>query len=150
MVVGERRAELTILQIWGSYTQRYDIEHYFKFSKGRLLMDKFQTPKVNREESWWLIAAIAYAQLYMAKELATNLPNPWEKYLPTIKNNGTVKSVRQVQKSFFNITTKVGTPADAPKPRGIQLGRQQGVKLRRRKPHPIIFKGEQILQINTS
>ena len=146
MVSGEQRAELTATQIWESYKQRYDIEHYFKFGKERLLMDKFQTPEVANEESWWLIASIAYAQLYMARELADNLPNKWETYLPAIKNNSAIKSARQVQKSFAKITTAVGTPANAPKSRGIQLGRTAGDKQGRRMPSPIIFKGETPLQ----
>jgi len=42
MVTGEQRTKLTAVQVWESYKQRYDIEHYFKFGKERLLMDKFQ------------------------------------------------------------------------------------------------------------
>ena len=142
MVTGKQRGRLSLTQIWQSYIQRYDVEHFFKFGKSRLLMDKFQTPEVSHEESWWRIAAIAYAQLYMARELANNYPNPWEKYLATMKNNSTVKSARQVQKSFANITTKIGTPASAPKPRGVQLGRAAGDLQVRRVLSPIIFKGE--------
>ncbi len=150
MVSGAKREKLTLTQIWQSYMQRYDVEHFFKFGKSRLLMDKFQTPEVAHEESWWCIAAIAYAQLYMAKELANNYPNPWEKYLATMKNNCTVKSARQVQKSFANITTKIGTPANPPKPRGIQLGRAAGDLQVRRTLSPIIFKGTIALQSATT
>jgi hypothetical protein len=100
MVSGARRQELALIQIWQAYKRRYDIEHFFKFGKTRLLMDKFQTPETSHEESWWQIGSLAYAQLYMARELANNLPNPWEKYLPEMKKNATVKSARQVQKSF--------------------------------------------------
>lgn len=117
MVSGKRRQELNLIQIWQSYKQRYDVEHYFKFGKTRLLMDKFQTPETTHEESWWKISSLAYAQLYMARELATNLPNPWEKYLSEMKNNVTVKSARQVQKSFMRITSEIGTPACAPNPK---------------------------------
>jgi hypothetical protein len=151
MVAGERRGELTLSQTWESYAQRYDIEHYFKFAKTKLLMNKFQTPDVKREESWWQISSLAYAQLYMACELANNLPNPWEKYLPAMKDiKATVKSARQVQKSFAQITSEIGAPASAPKPRGIQLGRELGQQLTRRKMHPIIFKGEKALETNTT
>lgn len=142
MVAGELRQKLTIIQIWQAYTQRYDIEHFFKFGKSKLLMDKFQTPDVTHEESWWLIVCISYAQLYMARELANNLPQPWEKYLPAMKNDVTVKPARQVQKSFAKITKEIGTPASAPKQRGSSLGRIAGTKLPRRTQYPIIFKGE--------
>ena len=83
---------------------------------------------------------IAYAQLYMARELANVLPNPWEKYLPEMKRNATVKSARQVQKSFVRLTTVFGTPASAPKLRVKPPGRVKGAKQLRRHRHPIILK----------
>jgi hypothetical protein len=128
------------MQIWESYKKRYDIEHFFKFGKSRLLMDKFQTPDTTHEESWWQLASFAYAQLYMARQLADNLPNPWEKYLPTMKNNAKVKSPRQVQKSFLKITAMIGTPANPPKPRGKPLGRLKGAQQPRRIRLPIVIK----------
>ncbi len=67
-----------------------------------------------------------------------------------MKNNGTVKPARQVQKSFANITTKTGTPANPPKPRGIQLGRAAGDLQVRRTLSPIIFKREIALQSATT
>jgi DDE superfamily endonuclease len=142
MVCGKRQQELNLIQIWQSYKRRYDIEHFFKFGKMRLLMDKFQTPDTQHEESWWTMVCLAYAQLYMARKLADNMPNPWEKYLPEMKNNTKIKSARQVQKSFLKITTVVGTPANAPKPRGKPLGRAKGAKQPRRIRLPIIIKGQ--------
>ena len=78
---GKRRLELSLLDIFSSYRQRFDIEHFFRFGKNRLLMDKIQTPDVRHEEAWWQIVMIAYAQLYLARSLANSLPNPWEIYL---------------------------------------------------------------------
>jgi hypothetical protein len=46
---------------------------------------------------WWKIASLAYAQLYMARELATKLPTPWEKYLPEMKNNRSIASAKRGQ-----------------------------------------------------
>jgi len=57
-----------------------------------------------------------------------------------IKNNATVKSARQVQKSFTRLTQEIGTPVSAPKLSGKPLGRQKGAKQPRRNPHPIILK----------
>jgi hypothetical protein len=141
MVSGKRREELSLLDIWQSYKQRYDIEHFFRFGKNRLLIDKFQTPEVEHEEAWWQIVSLSYAQLYMARELASNLPNPWERYLPIMKNSSMVKSATQVQKSFTKITSVVGTPASAPIPRGKSPGRVKGTKQIRRIRHSIIIKG---------
>ena len=82
---GKRRMELSLSDIFISYRQRFDIEHFFRFGKNRLLMDKIQTPDVRHEEAWWQIVMVAYAQLYLARSLANSLPNPWEKYLPSFK-----------------------------------------------------------------
>ncbi len=140
MVSGKQRQSLNLMQIWQSYKRRYDIEHFFKFGKTRLLMDKFQTPDTLHEESCWKLSSLAYAQLYMARKLASNLPTPWEKYLPEMKNNERVKSARQVQKSFTQITAEIGTPAYAPKPRVKPPGRLKGAKQKRRTRFPIIIK----------
>ena len=50
---GKRRMELSLSDIFLSYRQRFDIEHFFRFGKNRLLMDEIQTPDVQHEESWW-------------------------------------------------------------------------------------------------
>ena len=106
-------------------------------------MDKFQTPELMHEESWWKITSLAYAQLYMARELASNVPTPWEMYLPEMNNKtATVMAVRQVQKSFVRITAQCGTPASVPIRRGKPLGRKKGEKQTRRIRYPIVFKRE--------
>jgi hypothetical protein len=85
IAAGNRRNELSLYEMFNAYRSRFDIEHFFRFGKQRLLMDKFQTPDVNHEESWWQLVMIAYNQLYLGRKLANNSPNPWEKYLPTFK-----------------------------------------------------------------
>lgn len=142
MISGKRQSELNLLDIWKAYKQRFDIEHFFKFGKNRLLMDKFQTPETAHEESWWQIASLAYAQLYMVRKIANNIPTPWEKYLPEMQKNETVKSARQVQKSFLKITHEIGTPASPPKPRGKPLGRQKGDKQIKREHKSIVIKAD--------
>jgi IS4 transposase len=62
---GKRRMELSLGDIFTSYRHRFDIEHFFRYGKNRLLMDKLQTPDVRHEESWWQLVMIAYAQLYI-------------------------------------------------------------------------------------
>jgi hypothetical protein len=66
-----------------AYLQRYDLEHFFRFGKQKLLLDKFQTPDEKHEEHWWQLVALAYLQLWAAKDMASNLPRPWEQYLPS-------------------------------------------------------------------
>jgi len=57
IVISERRHELSLVKTWEAYGQRYDVEHYFRFGKQRLLMATYQTPDVEHEENWmWIVA----------------------------------------------------------------------------------------------
>ena len=84
-VDGERRQELDANAVYESYRQRYDIEHFFRFGKQKLLMDRFQTPDLVHEENWWQIVQLAYTQLYLSRDICQRVPNPWERYLPKFK-----------------------------------------------------------------
>ena len=52
IVMGQRRDQLTLLDSWLAYRQRYDLEHFLRFGKQKLLMTAFQTPEVEHEENW--------------------------------------------------------------------------------------------------
>ena len=78
IVAGERAQELSLVEIYQAYRQRFDLEHFFCFGKQKLLMDKYQTPDVEHEENWWQLVTLAYLQLYLAAPLAQNMPRPWE------------------------------------------------------------------------
>lgn len=138
--LGERRFELTLPDIYYSYRQRFDLEHFFRFGKNRLLMDKSQTTDVNHEEAWWQLTMIAYAQLYLAHPIAKNSPNPWEKYLPEFKSSTREIAPTQVQKDFFSIIRTIGTPAQLPKHRKNAPGRQKGAIQIKRTRHAIVIK----------
>lgn len=139
MVFGKRRHEITARQAWDAYRQRYDIEHFFRFGKQRLLLDSYQTPVVEHDENWWQLVSLAYVQLWLAQPLAQVLPNPWERYaLPP--NAAPQLSPALVQRDFERIIRQVGTPALAPKPRGKSPGRRPGVGPGRRPTQPVIIK----------
>ena len=81
IVAGERGHELSLEELYQAYRQRYDLEHFFRFGKQRLLMDKYQTPDVEHEENWWRLVTLAYLQLYLNRSQREN----WS----FITNNGT-------------------------------------------------------------
>lgn len=144
-VQGKRRHELSPDFIYQAYHQRYDIEHYFRFGKQKLLMDKYQTPDARHEENWWKLTALAYVQLFLASKLADSLPRPWEQYLPEFTKDSSqsskdVKSPSQTQRCFANILKNIGTPAKEPVPRGKPVGRCAGVAQTRRQAQPVHFK----------
>ena len=80
VVAGKKQSELSLRDIFDCYRQRFDIEHFFRFGKNKLLLDKSQTPDIEHEEAWWQLCMMAYVQLYLARDLAKNTPTPWEKY----------------------------------------------------------------------
>lgn len=139
IVIGEKRRKLSLLEIYEAYKQRYDVEHFFRFGKQRMLLSHFQTPDTRHEEKWWNLVHLAYLQLWMAKEYAVNSPRPWEKYLPTMREGK--PSPAMAQRSFDGIICRFGTPASFPKRRGKSSGRRKGMKQVRRDDKPIVRTG---------
>lgn len=144
IVMGGRRHELTLAHIYQAYAARFDIEHFFRFGKQKLLLVAFQTPDVKREENWWQLSHLAYAQLWMARHLAQALPNPWERNLPNMRKR--LLSPTLVQRDFARIIRQLGTPAQSPKPRGNSPGRPKGTKLPRRLRCKVVVKGKKAAQ----
>jgi hypothetical protein len=141
VVMGKRRHQLSLVEAWEAYCQRYDVEHHFRFGKQRLLLAAYQTPEVEHEENWVQLVALAHTQLWLARQLAETLPRPWERYLPESESKRTSPSA--VQRDFGRIIQQIGTPAQPPKPRGKSPGRAKGEKPELRKRHPVIKKGSQ-------
>lgn len=138
IVLGERRSELSLQDAWESYRQRYDLEHYFRFGKQRLLMDTYQTPEVEHEENWLTLVQLATVQLWLARDLAGAPLRPWERYLPPRVSS--VAAPSQVQRDWECIIRLIGTPARLPKRRGNAPGRAKGVCPERRPRRPVIKK----------
>lgn len=143
-VFGKRRNEITLYDAHQSYNSRYDIEHFFRFSKQNLLLDTYQTPDVEHEELWWQLCMIAYTQLYLGKDNIANSVQPWERYLPAHKNTtDEIKATitpSQAQRGFADLLKAIGTPARPSVARGKASGRQVGAAQVKRELQQIIFK----------
>ncbi|MBG1260876.1 NF041680 family putative transposase [Nostoc commune] len=139
IVIGDRCQEISPLVAYQSFRQRFDIEHMFRFSKQRLLMTEFQTPDVKHEENWIRLVMLAYVQLWAAKDLATHLPRPWERYLKP-HNDNKIVTPSVVQRDFQTIISETGKPGHSPKPRGNSLGRVAGHSQPKRSKHPVVKK----------
>jgi hypothetical protein len=140
IVLGERRGELSLVEAWEAYGQRYDLDHYFRFGKQRLLMAAYQTPEVEHEENWFVLVQLATVQLWLACEVAGVRLRPWERYLPQRASG--VASPSQVQRDWERIIRQIGTPAQPPKRRGNAPGRAQGTRLERRPRQPVVKKAQ--------
>lgn len=141
LVIGQQRHALSLLEIYHAYQRRYDLEHFFRFGKQKLLLVDFQTPETQREEAWWQLVHIAYAQLWLAREVAFLLPRPWERTLPTMQTRRI--SPTAVQRDFARLIRQLGTPAQPPKRRGNSPGRPKGFNLPPRPRHKVVVKGRQ-------
>ena len=142
IVMGTRRHELNLLDSSAAYGQRYNLEHFFRFGKQRLLLASFQTPEDVREENWWQLVHLAYAQLWLARHLVDTLPRPWERNLPQMKKR--LISPTLVQRDFGRIIRQIGTPAKPPKLRGISQGRLKGTKFPPRPRQNVVVKGKKV------
>lgn len=140
IAIGKRRTELSLVEAWQAYNQRYDEEHFFRFGKQRLLMASYQTLDVEHEENWLQIVALANGQLWFARNLAQSLPRSWERYLSEVE--GKTASPSTVQRDMERIIRQIGTPAAPPKPRGKSPGRAAGELQSPRVRHPVIKKGK--------
>jgi len=144
-VDGKRRHEIEVKSVYESYRQRYDIEHFFRFGKQKLLMASFQTPDLIHEEKWWKIVQLAYTQLYLSRDICQLIPNPWERYLPKFKQPikediTTIVSPSLAQRYFPKILEQIGTPARDVRKVKPGTGRKEGDKQEKRTVSPIIFK----------
>ena len=146
IVMGEKRGEISPTLACSCYRQRFDIEHMLRFGKQRLLMTQFQTPDVEHEENWIQFVLLAYVQLWAVKDLARNLPKPWERYLK--QNNDRIITPSVVQRDFQRIISEIGTPARPPKVRGNSIGRIKGQVIRRRTRQPVVKKQSQKIPIS--
>lgn len=139
LVMGEKRDLLGLLNIHTAYNQRFDLEHFFRFGKQRLLLANFQTPDWQHEENWWQLAHLAYLQLWVARSMTEDQPRPWERSLTRAKAQ--TLSPTRVQRDFPRIIRQIGTPASIPKRRGYSPGRRTGTILTHRPRLPVVFKG---------
>jgi hypothetical protein len=141
IVMGDRREEISSLQAYQSYRQRFDLEHTFRFQKQNLLLNGFETPEVEHEEQWIDLVNLAYVQLWAAHLLVVALPRPWETNLKP-SDPSTRISPSKVQQGWNSIISQLGTPAVLPKPRGNSQGRQLGQSQTPRPRLPVIKKGK--------
>jgi hypothetical protein len=144
VVVGKRRDELSLMDIYKAYASRADLEHFFRLGKQKLLLTASQTPDTQREERWWQVVHIAYAMLWIARHLAQHLPRPWERHLPTTTRQEMTPTL--VQRDFERLIKQLGTPAQPPEPRGKSPGRPKGMKLPPRPRRKVVVKGKKQAQ----
>jgi hypothetical protein len=148
LVFGARRGDLSLVEAWDAYRQRYDLEHFFRFGKQRLLLAAYQTPDVEHEENWLTLVQLASVQLWLGRDLAGIQLRPWERYLPQRASGAAAPS--QVQRDWERIIRQIGTPAQPPKRRGNSAGRATGTRPGRRPRQPVVKKSARPASVQVS
>lgn len=133
-VIKSSSQELPLETYWKVYKKRYDIEHFFRFGKNRLLIDRFQTPDTRHEENWIYLVIASYHLLYHCRPVAGFYPHRWERKHPTSSN----LSPRQVQRDMSHLLKAF--PHGYPIPRGNPKGRLLKSSLLPREDHVIYCK----------
>ena len=142
MLAGENRDLLSMRDIFERYTERFKIEHFFRFSKQQLLLGKYQTPDTETQNKWCDFSALAYLNLLSCSGLAnSDLVKPWQKGMQNKNPQGT-KSPSQTKRMFDSISAATGTPATACNYVQHGDGRKLGTILEKRGKKPVIRKSE--------
>jgi hypothetical protein len=113
--------ELTLAQAWPLYFRRFALDHWYRFSKHSLGWTRPQLRTPEQAERWSDLIALLTWELWLARPLVTDCPLPWHK--PQANAHMTPGRVRQSLAALF---ARMGTPAQAPKPRGKSPGWPKG------------------------
>lgn len=129
--VGEQMPSLP--EIWRLYLRRFGVDHWYRFAKGRLhwTVPKFSTPQ--QCDRWSDLMPIMTWQLWLARDIVTDNPLPWQKKLTTLTPG-------RVAQSMGSIFAVIHTPASPPKLRGKSNGWKKGQVRLRRIRYPIVKK----------
>jgi hypothetical protein len=119
-------ADQPLETVWRWFDHRWAIESHFRFRKQRLHWTRPAFQHLDRCQRWTRLVDMAYWQLFLARDLVTDRPLPWQKPQPRL----TPGRVLQGMSLLFRA---LGTPARAPQTRGKGPGWPRG---RPRRPPP--------------
>ena len=125
-------------QTWRQYLSRYVIEHWYRFIKQSLKWTLPQLSTPEQSQLWSSLLLIASWQLWLARQAAQDNPRPWQKPQPPEK-----MTPGRVHRGMSGVLAGIGTPAQAPKPRGKSPGWPVGRVRTKRTRYAVIKKQSQ-------
>lgn len=142
IVSGSRRRELSGKLVFECYQCRFDIEHFFRFQKQRLLFGGFQTADLRRQCNWWWICLMAYWLLYLSRGAAPESNRKWHP-----KRGNRLASPGEVKRVFgAKIFPDLGSPSSKPVVRGKSNGRRFGIRFTKRLKQKVVKKPKRRLE----
>ena len=136
---GKRRREITALNAYQSYRRRFDIEHFFRFVKQKLLFCSYQTPELDHQISWWWFCCMAYWLLYHVRHIGQGSTRPWHKKRDSTKPAGPGEVKRLFATRIF---PALGSPSYPPINREKSPGRRLGTCFPKRERKKVIKKSK--------
>ncbi len=115
------------------YARRFSQEHGYRFLKQDLLWARAHVRTPEQMLLWSWVVALAFNQLYLARELGQAMRQPWERKARPV-------TPRQVRRVMPALLLQLGTPTRPCQPRGKAPGRAKGFHPKRAKRHPYIRK----------
>jgi DDE superfamily endonuclease len=134
---GKRKSELSAFKAYKSYRRRFDIEHFFRFIKQKLLFCAYQTPDLDHQISWWWFCCMAYWLLYHVRHIGEGTIRPWHKKTDLMRPSGPGKVKNLFAMKIFPV---LGSPSHPPTNRGKSRGRLKGACLPKRERKKVIKK----------
>jgi hypothetical protein len=120
---------------WRAYVHRFDIEHTIRFEKTTLGWTIPALRHPGQAERWTAIMLAAYAQLVLARPLATDARLPWERArTPARLTPG------RIRRDFPRLRAALPTVANPRKPHRAGPGRPKGRRSPPAPRHPVIRK----------
>lgn len=116
----------TLASVWKLYLRRFAIEHWYRFLKQRLHWCLPHLGSAEQTQAWSSLMPLMSWQLWLARNEVPDQPLPWQKPLNE-------KTPGRVANAFATILTRIGSPANDPKPRGKSTGWPMG---KTRTPRP--------------
>ena len=119
---------------WRYYLRRFGVDHWYRFAKQRLhwTLPCFSTPE--QAERWSDLLPLSTWLLWLARGLVADKPRPWQKAQPA-------PTPGRVCAGMGAVLAVIGTPAQAPKPRGKSAGWPKGQPRKRRERYAVVLKG---------
>ena len=119
--------------LWKLYLRRFAIEHWYRFIKQRLHWCLPHLGTAEQTQAWSTLMPLMSWQLWLARADCSDSPLPWQKPLKD-------KTPGRVASAFAAILVAIGTPAEAPKPRGKSTGWPTGKQRTPRSRFPTVKK----------
>ena len=120
-------------QVWKTYLRRFAVDHFYRFAKQTLLWNAPKLREPEAGQTWTDLLTIAYWQLWLARPILQDCPLPWQKPQQALTPG-------RARKAMGGVLSRIGTPAQMPKPRGKSPGRAKGQSPGRYRRYPVIKK----------